>query len=584
MFEKIIDEVLRRTDIVDIVNSYVNLRKSGANYKALCPFHNERTPSFYVSPSKQIFHCFGCGVGGNVIHFVMRIENITFFEALKILASKVNINADLYQVNSQKERELLKQKEELYKLLDECTNIFHSHLFDRKNVDAVKYLLKRGIKKDTVKKFKIGYCPDNFNLYQILSEKYDSEIINKSGIFYEKDGKYYCRFNQRIIFPIFDTLDRTIAFGGRIINSDNKAKYINSPETILFNKSKTLYALNIAKNSKEDHFIIVEGYMDTISLQQEGVQNVIGVLGTALNNEHSYTIKRYKNNVILCLDSDQAGVNAALRGAEVLYQNGINVKIMELENAKDPDEYVKKFGVDAFLLKKGNSVFVLDYKIKNLLKKYDINSSEEKIKFINGYYLEILNKLQTDIEIEEYINKLSKIIDISSDALKKQFEKMKQSQQKRVINISNNKIVTPNDDSIDNRIYNSEIYLISIYFEWANKNEQIKLLVNKDDFITNENKDIFEKLNKLLDEGIELNFPTMLSFIGNQATLSELTEISSKGLNDFESAKKAILELKNNLAELNLKKQLVALDKDTDKQKYLEIIEKIKKLKMRKEG
>jgi len=579
--ERIVDEILKRIDIVDVVSTYVNLKKVGTNFRALCPFHTEKTPSFYVSPSKQIFHCFGCGVGGNAIHFLMKVENLTFTEALRILASKVNINIDNLMVNNKKERELIKLKEQLYKLNEHANHVFIEQLFNRKNVEAVKYILKRQLSKDIVKKFNIGFCPGNLDLYSILKKEYDEEILEKSGLFIFKNEKHYCRFDNRIIFPIMDTMNRIIAFGGRIIEEGKQPKYLNSPETTIFSKSKALYAINFAKNSVEDYFLVVEGYMDAISLYQGGVTNVVGVLGTSLTVDHSYIIKRYKNNVYLCLDNDEAGEKAALRSAEILYKNNLTVYMVELEGAKDPDEYIKRYGIEVFQLKKQNAIYFIDYLSNQIKNKYDLNIPNQKIAFIKEYFNEVLNKLQTEVEVEEYLNILSKITLINFDTLKKQYEKERVSSIKKGIQYSIQKrdVVAENINNSD-ALKEYEAFLLSLFIEWSSKNSKFAETITEDDFKTQENKEIFLTIKKMMDEGMELSYSSILSLFEDEKIISLLTNFNTKGFDSFEKAEKAIYELKNRINYLYYEQLLNKIDKEKDYNTFLEIYNKLKQYKM----
>ncbi|AEM74171.1 DNA primase [Caldicellulosiruptor acetigenus] len=585
VLERVVEQVLSKIDIVDVVSMYVPLKKVGANFRALCPFHQERTPSFYVSPAKQIFHCFGCGVGGNVIHFVMRIENLTFTEALKVLAQRAKIDVDFSQSQSAKDRALAKQKEELISLHHDCFEYFQSQLYLRKNIDAARYVLKRGIRKETAKQFGLGFCPENNNLYEILSKKYSKEIIDKSGIFIERNGKNYCRFEGRLIFPIFDTMNRVIGFGGRIIDDSQAPKYMNSPDTLIFSKSKVLYGLNIAKSSKEKDFVVVEGYMDVISLHQEGIDNVVGVLGTALTQDHSFLLRRYKNEVVLCLDSDQAGKNATFRSADILYQNGLMVRVMELENAKDPDEYIKKFGKDAFLLKKQNAMFVIDFKIKQISSNYDLSKSDQKFKFVREYFENILMPITNEVERQEYVKKLSQITQIDEDVILKEFTKNMQTQLRRIENIQHFKQVQQTKTLTDTeRLRKNDIYLLSLYIEWAQKSENIKNIVSEEDFYTEDIKLLFNSIKNLIDEGMELTYSMLLSFITEEEILSELTSFSSKGFESEEAVKKAIEELKITSKTLWLKQELLEAQKRGDIQKAMQLQIELKTLKAGREG
>ncbi|BCS81778.1 DNA primase [Caldicellulosiruptor diazotrophicus] len=586
MLERVVEQVLSKIDIVDVVSMYVPLKKVGVNFRALCPFHQERTPSFYVSPAKQIFHCFGCGVGGNAIHFVMRMENLTFTEALKVLAEKAKIDVDFTQAQSSRDKALAKQKEELISLHHDCLEYFQRQLYLRENIDAARYVLKRGIKKETAKQFGLGYCPYNNNLYEMLSRKYSKEIIDKSGIFIERNGKNYCRFEGRLIFPIFDTMGRVIGFGGRIIDDSQTPKYMNSPDTLIFSKSKILYGLNIAKSSKEKDFVIVEGYMDVISLHQEGIDNVVGVLGTALTQDHSFLLRRYKNEVVLCLDSDQAGKNATFRTADILYQSGLMVKVMELENAKDPDEFIKKFGKDAFLLKKQNAMFVIDFKVKQISSNYDLSKSDQKFKFIKEYFEKILMPITNEVERQEYVRKLSQLAQIDEEVILKEFTKSENIKLKRLESIQHFREVQQKSNlSEEERIKKNDIDLLSIYVEWANKSESIKNSVTEDDFCTEDIKMLFSSIKNLINEGMELTYSMLLTFVNDEKILSELTSFSSKGFETEEAAKKAIDELKtNNNKMLWLKREMLEAQKRGDNEKVLRLQTQIRRIKDRKEG
>ncbi|WP_193353816.1 DNA primase [Caldicellulosiruptor sp. F32] len=586
VLERIVEQVLNKVDIVDIVSSYIPLKRVGVNFRALCPFHSEKTPSFYVSPAKQIFHCFGCGVGGNVIHFVMRMENLTFTEALKVLAQRAKINIEFSESQSAKDRALAKQKEELINLHKDCFEYFQEQLYLRKNIEAAKYIIKRRIAKDTAKRFGLGFCPEKNDLYDRLSQKYSKEIIDLSGIFLERNGKNYCRFEGRLIFPIFDTMNRVIAFGGRIISDASAApKYMNSPDTLIFSKSRILYGLNIAKQSKESEFVVVEGYMDVIALHQEGIDNAVGVLGTALTQDHSFLLRRYKNEVVLCLDSDEAGKKAAIRSADILYQNGLMVRVMELEGAKDPDEYIKRFGKDAFLLKKQNSMFVIDYKVKELKNQYDLTKSDQKFRFVREYFEKILIPISNEVERQEYIKKLSDLTGVNENVISKEFSKTTQKELKRIENINYFKQIQQKPVLSDfEMLKKNENYLLSLYTEWAPKSEEIRSLLTEEDFYTEDVKNIFTAVKNLINEGMELSYSMLLSFVTDESILFDLTSFSSKGFENADTAKKAIEELKVKVKTLGLKLELKAAQQQNDNLKITQILDELKKLKAGREG
>ena len=344
--DDVIEEVRTRNDIVDVISQYVNLKKKGANYFGLCPFHNEKTASFSVNSEKQFYYCFGCGAAGNVFSFLMEMENLDFPEAMKKLAERAHINLP----EPEKSAQVIAAEQTKQRLFDIHTaagRYFYDCLQEKQGEQARAYLTKRQMDPRMARKFGIGYSPDSYDaLFKHLKEKgFTLSDILKSGLVLEnKDGKgYHDRFRGRLMFPIFDVQGRVVGFGGRIL-AKGEPKYLNSPETILFSKSRNLYGLNFAKAAKKRELILVEGYMDMLSIYQAGFKNVVASLGTAFNNDHARTLKRFADDVILLYDSDEAGTNAALRAIPVLVKNGFRVKVTQVPDGKDPDEFIKKYG------------------------------------------------------------------------------------------------------------------------------------------------------------------------------------------------------------------------------------------------
>jgi len=340
----LIEEIKANTNIVDIISGYVALKRHGRNYFGLCPFHNEKSPSFSVSESRQIFHCFGCGVGGDSIGFLRKIENIDFKEAVEILAEKANIT--LPQINvSEEEQKRLMLKEKVYEINKIAAEFFHNNLYEKNAVPAQNYVKKRKMDNATLKKFQIGYSGNFDDLYKVLKARgfKDEEIYESKLVLKSKSGMPNDAFKKRLMFPIKDVKERVIAFGGRALD-DSKPKYINSPDTICYNKGRNLYALNLARKTERDYLIMVEGYMDAVSLHQRGIDNVVASLGTALTEAQGRLLKRYKSKIIIGYDADSAGQNATMRGLEILQNLGYDIRILQLEGAKDPDEFVNKYG------------------------------------------------------------------------------------------------------------------------------------------------------------------------------------------------------------------------------------------------
>ena len=353
--EDLIEEVISQNDIVEVISEYVQLKKSGRNYMGLCPFHREKTPSFCVSMDKQIYKCFGCSEGGNVISFIMKLENLDFWDSVELLAQRAHIDLSRFEVRSfsnntksQKKEDL---KETLFKLNKEVGIYYHNNLMEILNStgynEVKEYVKKRKFDLNTIKRFGIGYANGKVPLYNYLLEKgfSKSEMIASGIIMENSKGKIYDRFFSRLMFPIFDIRDRIIAFGGRVLDN-SLPKYVNSPENEIYFKGKNLYAMNLAKKEKLDNIIIVEGYMDAIALQKSGFKNAVASLGTALTENQARLIKKYTDNVIIGYDQDGAGQDATMRGLDILAARKLNVKVLILDKSdvKDPDEYINKYG------------------------------------------------------------------------------------------------------------------------------------------------------------------------------------------------------------------------------------------------
>ena len=407
-----IEEVKSHIDIVDVIGRSVELKRAGANYKGLCPFHNEKTPSFIVSPQKQIFTCFGgCGASGDVVSFVEKYYNLDFNEAVQKLADEYGITLQRISYNDDREK--------YYQINREAARFFYRNLTEKKN-PGYTYMQKRGIHDSIIKKFGLGYAEDSWNsLYEHFKSKgIDEKILVELGLLSKKGDRYYDKFRNRVIFPIINTAGKVIGFGGRAINNEDMPKYLNSPENRVFQKKNNLYALNITRQDigKSGSALIVEGYMDVISLYQNGVKNVAASLGTALTENQAKLINRYTKNVILSYDADSAGRKAALRGIEVLRGENCKVKVLHVTDGKDPDEYIKKNGREAFLELTENALPYIDYKIEAAKTDLDLDTEDGKIDYMKkiSYILSDLSPVECDI----YIKKISRETGISESAIK----------------------------------------------------------------------------------------------------------------------------------------------------------------------
>ena len=417
--DEIIEEVRSRNDIVDVISSYVKLQKKGSSYFGLCPFHNEKSPSFSVSRGKQMYYCFGCGAGGNVFTFLMEYENYTFQEALKYLADKAGVELPETEYSAQ-----AKERADLKAILLEINKIaaqyFYVQLKSSKGEAGLSYLKRRELSDDTIKAFGLGYSNKySDDLYRYLKERgYKDEMIAKAGLISidERHGAHD-KFWNRVMFPIMDVNSRVIGFGGRVMG-DAKPKYLNSPETLIFDKSRNLYGLNRARSTRKPYFLLCEGYMDVISLHQAGFTNAVASLGTALTPGHASLIKRYVKEVYLTYDSDEAGTKAALRAIPILKDVGITAKIIRMEPYKDPDEFIKNLGAEAFEERIGRARNGFMFSLEVLERDYDMHSPEGKTDFMREVARR-LGEFEEEIERNNYIEAVAQAYHVGYEELRK---------------------------------------------------------------------------------------------------------------------------------------------------------------------
>ncbi len=417
--EDIIEQVRTENDIVDVIGDYVKLQKKGSSYFGLCPFHNEKSPSFSVSPHKQMYYCFGCGEGGNVISFLMKYENYTFVEAMEVLADKAGIQLPKmeYSKEARQEKDL---KTKIIEINTEAAKYFHYLLRSDRGKTAYNYLAGRQLSDETIVKFGLGYS-DKYsnNLYQYLKKKgYNDNELKETGLFtFDEKRGVTDKFWNRVMFPIMDANNRVIAFGGRVMG-DAKPKYLNSPETRVFDKSRNLYGLNAARASRKDYLLICEGYMDVISLHQAGFNNAVAALGTAFTSRHAALIKRYVKEVVLTFDSDEAGIKAALRAIPYLRDAGLAIKILNMRPYKDPDEFIKAMGREAYedRIKNATNYFIFQVDVEQ--KKYNLNDPQEKTAF-HKKVAEMLLDFKDEIERDNYLESVCRTFNIPKDGLAK---------------------------------------------------------------------------------------------------------------------------------------------------------------------
>ena len=554
----IIEEIKSRCDIVDIISDYMHLEKSGSNYTGLCPFHSEKTGSFMVSKSKQIYKCFGCNAGGDVISFV------DFMEAVKILARKCGITLD--RNISEEEKKKIQEINKFREIHTEAARFYFANLLRTKN-PGYEYLRKRGLSDKIIKKFGLGYSPNSWNslMNYLLSKGYDKTDLVKCGLITHKteSNKYFDRFRNRVMFPIFNYNGKVIGFGGRVLD-DSLPKYLNSPETLVFNKRMNLYGLNISKKGiKDDTLILVEGYMDLISLYQNNIENVVATLGTALTIEQAKLIRRFAKNVIISYDSDQAGQNATLRAIDILLKADIKVKILNLKDCKDPDDFIKKYGFDGYKKAIEESDYYIKFKIDLLKNKYNLKNDTQKMNFVEESTL-MLKKLKSPIEKDLYAKYLSDLTNISVDSIRASIG-IKVS---RNYNNKNNAKHTNVHRKIEqmSKIQDGYLKVETNFIKLLMENKELRNSVisdiKSDEFSIDETKEIFNYIikNKELDK---ITIDKIKSLNISEEYIKNINNIEIEEINTYtiDSTKEIIKKIRKNTIENEIKSMSIQIER-----------------------
>ena len=548
--ENILSDILARVNIVEVVSEYIPLKRAGRNYKACCPFHHEKTASFMVSLDKQIYHCFGCGVGGNAINFLMQYERLEFPEAVEILARKCGVVLPLRKSHDPKNAE---QASQLRKINELAVIIYSANLHSSVGSAAREYLIKRGIKEETAKQFRLGFARDSWDelLSGLRSKNFSLSEIEKAGLIIPKDGGgFYDRFRNRIIFPIFDIKNSCIGFGARVTD-EGTPKYINSPETSLYKKGKNLYGLNLAKDAVRefDFVVVVEGYLDCVIPFQHGLHNIVASLGTALTQDQARLIKRYTRNVVMVYDGDLAGELATLRSLDIFIEEEVEVRIAALPLGYDPDTYVRKHGIEEFnkLIKDADNLF--DYQLKALKRKYDSRQSESKAK-IASEILRTIKKLKDPILRDEYIKKLSEKLSLDESFVRDVYNNLKlDSAISDIVSESFNKLAKTNP---------TEKLLMKLMLEETQLVDDIKERIAPDDFQDKMIARIVSTMFELANQGKSLSTYNLINYLGEE-TLSSLV-CESTFMPEVTNSEKVkvvddcILRLKKNSLQVKRKK------------------------------
>ena len=530
-----IEEILLRTDIQTLIGGYVSLKRAGANVKGLCPFHSEKSPSFTVYPNNNSFYCFGCGAGGDQISFIMRMEHLDYPDAVQFLAKRAGITIidsdNSYYTNQQKI-----DKKRIYQMNTDAAKFFNSCLFSD-NPDAKAALAyfteKRKLSISTVKHFGLGYAPNSFDIFSkyMLSKGYTYEELVAGYLCGKSEkGHYYDTFRNRVMFPIIDVSGNVIAFGGRVMD-DSKPKYKNSSDTPVFKKLRNLFALNFARHTCEETIILCEGYMDVIALHAVGITNAVATLGTAITSEQARVMSRYTKKVIICYDSDEAGQKAASRAMKLLEEVGLEVNVLSYSGAKDPDEYIKTFGVDKFKQAISGAKTKFEYNLDVILSRYDISQPQDKINALSEL-VKLISNVYSVAERDIYINVVSKKFDISFNSIKADVDRIiainaaayKKGQTQRLRQESAGYADRINADFIKSPIVaRNEETVLGLLLLYPEHRKQVfeKNLLTPDDFITSLNKRIFEYLNGAYKNGDD-NFISM----NDEFTPDEMGRIS----------------------------------------------------------
>ncbi len=510
--DKIIDQVQDRTDIVEVISRYVPLKKTGRSYKANCPFHHEKTPSFIVSPDKQIYHCFGCGAGGNVFSFLMKYENLQFPEAVEMLAKDAGV---MLPRDTSRSREANSFANQLYKINEIACSFFETCLAN--NPAAKEYLGSRGIGEETIKRFKIGYAPNAWEglLNFFKGKNVTATILEKAGLVIANDkGSHYDRFRNRIIFPIIDLKDRMLGFGARVLDS-SLPKYINSPETPIYSKGKNLYGLNFSKEDikKEGYALVVEGYLDFIIPYQAGIRNIIATLGTALTVDQVKLFKRFANTVIMVYDPDEAGEAASLRNLDLFISEDVNVYIAELSSGLDPDSYIRKFGAEDFLKLIKSSKNIFEYKLDKLANRFNIKTTHGKAN-IAGEMLPTIAKINNAVLKSDLMKKLAERLSVDEEALRIELKKVKPDYAER-------RLVT-NPLEVREHAASAEIMVLALLLGGDDLVERIKNALSPEEFKSSSVRDVVSLVFKLYKEHEKISAARLINHLGNDSEAATL--------------------------------------------------------------
>ncbi|MEW5551911.1 DNA primase [Peribacillus frigoritolerans] len=536
-----INQIREAVDIVDLIGEYVQLKKQGRNYFGLCPFHGENSPSFSVSTEKQIFHCFGCGAGGNIFTFLMDIEGYSFVESAKVLAEKGNVPLEVEINKDSKRSNMPAGAQQMVEAHDLLRKFYHHLLVNTKEgQDALEYLLKRGFTEETIEKFQIGYSLDSWDFVSkfLLKRGFPAEYMEQAGliIFREKDESYFDRFRNRVMFPIMDHQGNTIAFSGRAMG-DDEPKYLNSPETPIFNKSKTLYNFHHARPHirKKEQAVIFEGFADCISAVGAGVENAVATMGTALTDQHIQLLKRNTDQILICYDSDSAGLNAANRAINMLQDHEFSVKVALMPDNLDPDDYIKEFGEKSFVSEViGASLTYMAFKMHYLRRGKNVNNEGDRIQYIEEVLKEI-SRLPNAVERDHYLRQLSSEFSLSLDALEQQQRQVFFTERKKGTlpqPAAQKKMALQYEHKLKPAHHNAETKLIAHMLKSRDMTFKIQQLLGQTVFHVDEHQAIITYLYAFYEDGHEPDTSFFLTYLPDPNLRRIVSEIEMMSVNE----------------------------------------------------
>ena len=530
-----IEELTRRTDIVELVGGYVQLKRKGRLYGGLCPFHSEKTPSFYVYPDTQSFYCFGCGAGGDAVTFTKKINSIDYVEAVKLLAQRAGMPEPTEDDKTGRLRSrILTMNKDAARFFHACLN---STVEEARQARA--YWRRRGLDDKTINRFGLGYAPDDGQaLYQHLRDKgYNQQELDASGLFKRsQSGRIYCLFWRRVMTPIFDLRGNIIAFGGRVLD-DSKPKYVNSPETLVYHKSDTVFALQIAKRSASHRYVLCEGYMDVISMHQAGIDTAVCACGTALTPDQVKLISQYADEVILSYDSDEAGQKATLRSLELFRNSPVRVGVLQIPGAKDPDEYIKKYGADRFKALLDGVGNALDFRLGRLRSQYDLSQDAQRLEYVKQA-VDLLAERSSPTEQEVYAGRLAEETNISKTAIMTQLEtavkrvgsKRRYEKKKAVLQsgeMNQIKVSYTAGGSQALGIVSAQQRLLAAILREPQYLDLVKDQLTAEQFIQPQQKELYEAMLRCREQGVEISLTALHAFAGEEA-LNELSHLAAQ--------------------------------------------------------